>query len=90
MALMITDECINCDVCEPECPNDAISQGEEYYVIDPARCTECVGHFPEPQCVKVCPVDCIPLDPANEETREALMLKYHRLMKAVAGEQTGG
>jgi ferredoxin len=49
MALMITDECINCDVCEPECPNDAISQGEEIYVIDPAKCTECVGHFDEPQ-----------------------------------------
>ena len=59
MALLITDECINCDVCEPECPNDAISQGEEIYVIDPTRCTECVGHFDAPQCVKVCPVDCI-------------------------------
>ena len=53
MALMITDECINCDVCEPECPNQAISMGETVYVIDPARCTECVGHFGEPQCVQV-------------------------------------
>ena len=44
MALMITDECINCDVCEPECPNEAISQGPEIYVIDPKKCTECVGH----------------------------------------------
>ena len=59
MALMITDECINCDVCEPECPNGAISQGDEIYVIDPALCTECVGHYDEPQCVDVCPVDCI-------------------------------
>ena len=59
MALLITDECINCDVCEPECPNEAISQGEDIYVIDPTRCTECVGHFDEPQCVEVCPVDCI-------------------------------
>jgi len=56
MALMITDECINCDVCEPECPNDAISPGEEYYVIDPLLCTECVGHFETSQCVEVCPV----------------------------------
>ena len=56
MALMITDECINCDVCEPECPNQAISMGENIYVIDPAKCTECVGHFDEPQCVQVCPV----------------------------------
>ena len=57
MALMITDECINCDVCEPECPNGAISQGPEIYVIDPEKCTECVGHFDEPQCVEVCPVE---------------------------------
>ena len=59
MALMITTECINCDVCEPECPNEAISMGEEIYVIDPMKCTECVGHFDAPQCVQVCPVDCI-------------------------------
>ena len=62
MALMITDECINCDVCEPECPNGAISQGPEIYVIDPAKCTECVGHFDAPQCREVCPVDCIPVE----------------------------
>lgn len=79
MALMITDECINCDVCEPECPNDAISAGEEIYVIDPDRCTECVGHFDEPQCQKVCPVDCIPLDPGHSETREELQQKYLKL-----------
>jgi ferredoxin len=80
MALMITDECINCDVCEPECPNDAISQGEEIYVIDPAQCTECVGHFDEPQCVAVCPVNCIPLNPEFRETREQLQQKYRDLM----------
>jgi len=80
VALIITDECINCDVCEPECPNDAISAGEEIYVIDPRKCTECVGHFDEPQCQKVCPVDCIPLDPGHSETREQLMLKYRGLM----------
>ena len=79
MALMITDACINCDVCEPECPNGAISQGPEIYVIDPARCTECVGHFDEPQCRKVCPVDCIPLDPDHVESRAALHAKYLRL-----------
>jgi ferredoxin len=79
MALIITDECINCDVCEPECPNGAISAGEEIYVIDPEKCTECVGHFDEPQCRKVCPVDCIPNDPRRVETREALYEKYLRL-----------
>jgi ferredoxin len=79
MALMITDECINCDVCEPECPNEAISAGEEIYVIDPGKCTECVGHFDEPQCQKVCPVDCIPLDPVHSETKEELQQKYRRL-----------
>jgi len=79
MALMITDECINCDVCEPECPNDAISMGPEIYRIDPARCTECVGHHAEPQCRQVCPVDCIPFDPAWPESPDALMAKYLRL-----------
>ena len=79
MALMITDECINCDVCEPECPNQAISMGEEIYEINPSRCTECVGHFDAPQCVQVCPVDCIPLDPAHPESREELRQKYLRL-----------
>ncbi len=86
MALLITDECINCDVCEPECPNDAISQGPEIYVIDPARCTECVGHFDQPQCREVCPVDCIPVDPANIETRDALQRKYEGLMRAANGK----
>ena len=79
MALKIIDTCINCDVCEPECPNGAISQGPEIYVIDTALCTECVGHFDKPQCQQVCPVDCIPLDPDHEETQEELMAKYERL-----------
>ena len=79
MALMITDECINCDVCEPECPNQAISMGEEIYVIDPARCTECVGHFDQPQCVQVCPVSCIPNDPRHVETHAMLFAKYLKL-----------
>ena len=80
MALLITDECINCDVCEPECPNEAIHPGEEIYEIDPDRCTECVGHHDEPQCVAVCPVDCIIPDPDRRESAEELQAKYERLM----------
>jgi ferredoxin len=80
MALYITDECINCDVCEPECPNEAIYQGEEIFEIDPARCTECVGHYDEPQCVEVCPVDCILTDPSRPESPDALYAKYEALM----------
>ena len=79
MALKITEACINCDVCEPVCPNQAIYQGVTIYEIDPQRCTECVGHFDVPQCRAICPVDCIPLDPQHAETQEELMAKYHRL-----------
>ncbi|TFH50610.1 MAG: YfhL family 4Fe-4S dicluster ferredoxin [Lysobacterales bacterium] len=82
MALMITDVCINCDVCEPECPNAAISQGEEIYEIDSDLCTECIGHFDTPQCVEVCPVDCIPINPERVESHEQLQRKYERLMSA--------
>jgi ferredoxin len=85
MALIITDECINCDVCEPECPNGAISQGLEIYVIDPGKCTECVGHFDRPQCVEVCPVDCIPVNPDFVESKDQLLLKYQGLMAAKVG-----
>lgn len=84
MALWITDECINCDVCEPECPNEAISLGELIYEIDPGKCTECVGHFDEPQCVQVCPVACIPVNPAHVETKEQLLEKYRRLQAGLA------
>lgn len=80
MALKINELCVNCDVCEPVCPNRAITQGETIYVIDPALCTECVGHFDEPQCQQVCPVDCIPLDPNRVESREQLMAKYELLV----------
>ncbi len=83
MALMITDECINCDVCEPACPNQAIYQGEIIFEIDPARCTECVGHFNEPQCVTVCPVNCIPVNPQYVETKEQLLEKYNQLTQLV-------
>jgi ferredoxin len=84
MALIITEECINCDVCEPECPNGAISAGEEIYVIDPGLCTECVGHFEEPQCQEVCPVQCIHVDPEHLENGDELMLKYKGLMRQSA------
>ena len=82
MALIITEECINCDVCEPECPNEAISMGPEIYVINPDCCTECVGHFDTPQCVEVCPVECIPKNPAIVESKEMLLAKYARLQEA--------
>jgi len=79
MALLITDDCINCAVCEPECPNDAIFEGEEIFEINPDLCTECVGHFDEPQCVMICPVDCIPKDPSRVETEDELKQKYELL-----------
>lgn len=79
MALKITEECINCAACEPECPNDAISMGDEIYEIDPEKCTECVGHFDESQCVAVCPVDaCVP-DPEHKESKEELEAKFKML-----------
>ncbi len=84
MALMITDECINCDVCEPECPNNAIYAGEEIYEINPDLCTECVGHFETSQCVEVCPVECIPLNPEYQESPGQLMEKYKRITGAGA------
>lgn len=84
MALRITDECINCDVCEPQCPNTAIYMGVEIYEINPDLCTECVGHHDEPQCLVVCPVECIEVDPAHPEDEQALMLKYHRLVTVPA------
>ena len=80
MALRITDECINCDVCEPECPNGAIRAGAEVYEIDPALCTECVGHFEASQCVEVCPVDCIIVDADHAETKDELLRKYEGLI----------
>lgn len=80
MALLITDECINCDVCEPECPNGAITQGAEIYIIEPGKCTECVGHFDTPQCIEVCPVDCIILNPQHVESNDQLQVKYQQLI----------
>jgi len=84
MALKILETCINCDVCTPECPNEAISMGPEIFEIDPRRCTECVGHFDESQCLVVCPVDCIITDPENAESRADLLEKFRRLTSADA------
>jgi ferredoxin len=79
MSLLITQQCINCDVCEPVCPNRAIYQGPRVYEIDPTLCTECVGHHDEPQCVVVCPVECIEIDSTLPETRAELLAKAERL-----------
>lgn len=82
MALWITDECVNCDVCEPVCPNQAIFQGPDVYEIHAHLCTECVGHFDQPQCVQLCPVDCIETDPHCVETTEQLVQKSVLLRKS--------
>jgi ferredoxin len=81
MALLINELCINCDVCAPVCPNEAITLGPSIYEIDPRRCTECVGHHDEPQCVVVCPVECIDPDPAHPESRDQLLLKLAHLQQ---------
>ena len=79
MAIIITDECINCGACEPECPNDAISEGEEIYIVDPNLCTECVGFFDEEQCQAVCPVDCCIPDEDNPESEDVLLERAKKL-----------
>lgn len=79
MALLIDPDCINCDLCEPECPNEAIFMGEEVYQIDPDRCTECQGHYDEPTCISVCPIDCIEKDPEHMESEQQLLAKFERL-----------
>ena len=79
MALLITNECINCDMCLPECPNTAISEGKKVYEIDPERCTECVGFYDAPTCMAVCPINCIEPDPAHVEDQAQLMEKFKAL-----------
>ncbi|MBT1452188.1 YfhL family 4Fe-4S dicluster ferredoxin [Glaciecola sp. XM2] len=76
MALLITDECINCDLCPEECPNDAIHMGDEIYEINSDKCTECVGHYDTPSCVSVCPVECIVPDPNRKESLDQLAEKF--------------
>jgi ferredoxin len=79
MATLITDECINCSVCEPECPNEAISEGDDYYEIDPELCTECVGFHGQEMCQEVCPVDCCIPDEDIVETEETLLERAIKL-----------
>ncbi len=80
MSMVINENCINCANCEPACPNQAISAGENLYIVAHERCTECVGAFDKPQCVEACPIpDCIVIDPAHTEPREVLLQRYHAL-----------
>lgn len=79
MALKIDHDCINCDMCEPECPNQAIFMGEEVYEIDPNLCTECIGYYDEPQCIECCPIDCIEPDPEHVETEETVNAKLEAI-----------
>ena len=79
MAYTITDECISCGACEPECPNDAITEGETIYEIDAAKCTECIGSFDSSKCAEICPVDCCVADPDQVEDRDALLGKWKTL-----------
>lgn len=79
MALLITDECINCDMCLAECPNRAISEGDKIYEIDTERCTECVGFYERQTCVDVCPIACIVPDPKHQESHEQLLNRFHYL-----------
>jgi len=80
MAYKITDECISCGACQAECKNEAISEGETIYVIDPDKCTECVGFFDSPECAETCPIDgcCVP-DPDHAESHEQLLEKWRKL-----------
>ncbi|WP_333609116.1 YfhL family 4Fe-4S dicluster ferredoxin [Arsukibacterium sp.] len=61
MPVVIEASCINCDMCVPECPNDAISMASQHYQVDPLLCTECIGYYDKPTCIAVCPIDCIEL-----------------------------
>lgn len=79
MALMIESTCINCDMCELECPNQAIYMGKDVYEIKAESCTECVGHYDTPQCQDVCPIDCVIADPNHQEDQDTLMVKFASL-----------
>ena len=86
MAFHITDDCISCAACEPECPNQAISEGEIIYIIDPDKCTECIGSYEFSRCAEVCPVDACHANPDYPETKEQLLEKWRRLHP---GEEPG-
>ncbi len=79
MAYKITDDCTGCGGCESECPNTAITSGEDIYIIDPDKCTECVGSYDSSRCELACAMSSIVLDPAHEETREQLLGKWKNL-----------
>ncbi len=79
MSTIITQDCINCGACEPECPNQAISQGDDIYVIDPNLCTECVGFHGKEACQAVCPVECCIPNVDNVETEDALLARATKL-----------
>jgi ferredoxin len=79
MAFKITEDCISCAACETECPNEAISEGEDIFVIDPNKCTECVGFYDTQQCADVCPVDCCIPDPDHKESRDELLARFKKL-----------
>ncbi|MDD4860157.1 MAG: YfhL family 4Fe-4S dicluster ferredoxin [Dehalococcoidales bacterium] len=79
MAYFINDDCILCGACEPECPNQAISEGKTKYVINPERCAECVGSFPASRCAEVCPVDACHPDPAHPEDKTQLLEKWRKM-----------
>jgi ferredoxin len=79
MAYKISEDCISCGACETECPNEAISEGETTYVIDPDKCTECVGAYDASKCAEICPVDACQPDPDRQESQEQLQEKYNKL-----------
>lgn len=79
MAYKITPDCISCGACEPECPNAAISEGDNIYIINPDRCTECVGHFEASRCADVCPVEACIADPAHKDTKEQLVARFKKI-----------
>ena len=79
MAYLINDDCISCGACESECPNQAIRQGEIIYIIDPTKCTECVGSAKSSRCAEICPVDACHHDPNHVETKDQLLEKWRKL-----------
>ena len=79
MALIILKECISCDACLPVCPTEAISVSDPIYVINSKLCTECIGFYKKPNCIDVCPIDCIEIDSNFIESKEDLLKKRKSL-----------